>query len=84
MGFSGPTGDSTGDGEVRAGDIAELVSCCVNSTCSPAYRNVISCDINHSGLVTSEDIVRHVDLLNGSGGFATWLNQTSYDGGECD
>ncbi|MFQ5590438.1 MAG: hypothetical protein ACE5HE_04665 [Phycisphaerae bacterium] len=69
-------GDSNGDHIADSRDLATLVNCCLDGSCTPPH-GVYSCDINHSGLTTSEDLVRQVDLFNAGGAFTTsWLGAT--------
>ncbi|MHC4695351.1 MAG: hypothetical protein ACYTFA_01265 [Planctomycetota bacterium] len=75
--------DSDASGRSQDVDIPALVSCCLNGSCPPPH-GAHSCDINHSGTNTAEDILRLIDALNGGGAFAAWDDQIPYDGGECD
>ncbi len=66
--FTSLPADSNGDGLSDTADIATLIDCCLDASCevTPGAR---SCDINRSETVTSEDLLRQIDLLNGAGRF---------------
>lgn len=55
-------------------DVFALTACCLNHSCTPVH-GVYSCDIDRSGIVSSEDLSRLIDLLNGGNAFSLW-NQT--------
>ena len=66
-------GDANGDGLSASGDVLSLVDAIneVPGRLLPAY----SADINRSGDVTGNDVVRLIDLLNGAGTFETWITR---------
>ncbi|MFQ5591854.1 MAG: hypothetical protein ACE5HE_11880 [Phycisphaerae bacterium] len=74
--------DSNASARSEVVDITDMVACCLAGDCAPPYGSY-SCDINHSGTVTAEDLVRLVDLLHGGDGYAAWRDEVPYDGGEC-
>ncbi|MCH9033049.1 MAG: hypothetical protein IID42_00920 [Planctomycetes bacterium] len=66
-------GDANGDGLSTAGDVLSLVDA-VNEVPGrqlPPY----STDIDRSGDVTGNDVLRLIDLLNGAGSFDTWITR---------
>ncbi|MBI4717503.1 MAG: hypothetical protein HY763_06845 [Planctomycetes bacterium] len=69
--FIAHPGNVDGDTYASARDIVRFVDCCINGVCPPRWGSY-SCDINHSGAVTAEDICRLVDVLNGAGVFEPW------------
>ncbi len=75
--------DANASGRSLVNDVTHMASCCLEGTCAPAYGGY-SCDTNHSGLTTSEDILRLIDLLRGADGFAPWHEQSPIDDGRCD
>ncbi len=69
-------GDSNADGVSNSQDILTQVECCLSGTCVPPHGDY-SCDINHSNLATSEDILRTIDLFIGAGEFLRgWYDAT--------
>ena len=78
--YTSMPGDSNADLVTNADDITDVVACCMDGACTPQQDSVYSCDLNHSLAVNSEDIVRLVDLHNGSGAFAEWAVMPSPSG----
>ncbi|MCH8147816.1 MAG: hypothetical protein IH987_07455 [Planctomycetes bacterium] len=70
-------GDANGDGLSTAGDVLTLVDA-VNEVPDrqlPEY----SADIDRSGDVTGNDVMRLIDLLNGAASFDTWITRSLPD-----
>ncbi|UCE60275.1 MAG: hypothetical protein JSU63_00710 [Phycisphaerales bacterium] len=80
--FTSLPGDASADGLSNTNDILSLIDCCLNGVCVPPFGDY-SCDIGHTGTVTSLDIRRLIYLLNGAGSFREWLFATPHDEGEC-
>ncbi len=82
-GDTGADGTSGYAGGLATRDVITLVACCLNQSCTPPFDEY-SCDIDHSGAVTGADVLRLIDLLNGSGEFLRmWDGQSAHDDGEC-
>jgi len=62
-------------------DAFSLIACCLTQSCTPAH-GIYSCDTNHSGGVSTEDLSRLMDLLNGANTFSVW-NQSSKPASMC-
>lgn len=79
--------DSGADGVTTAGDILDLIDCCLNETCTPPF-GIYSCDIDHSGAANSTDTLELIDLLNGAGLHLEWNGVEVADNtcgdGDCD
>lgn len=52
-------------------DILEMVDCCLNGICSPAW-GAYSCDVDQSGGIHPPDLIALIDLLNGAGPLDSW------------
>jgi hypothetical protein len=66
--YSSLPADTNADELSDVDDIIELVECCLNQNCVPVHGEY-SCDIDHSGSNTGADVLRVLDVLNGSGDF---------------
>ena len=67
------------------GDVTTMRLCCLNQSCSAPFIapfGLYSCDTNHSGAPSAEDLIRLMDLLSGGGDFSIW-NQTSKPASAC-
>ncbi len=74
--FTSLPGDSNADNVSNSNDVLSLIDCCLNETCPAPYGDY-SCDMNHSGQATGEDLLRLIDLLNGAGAFTrSWYGAT--------
>jgi len=74
--------DSDASETSEIADLDEHIQCCLNQACTPFFGEY-SCDLNHSTDVTSEDTLRLLDLLSGSGSFLTaWEGESPEPG--CD
>lgn len=62
--------DTTGDGTSSVVDVLRIIDDLNNVV--PPTHGIYSEDIDHSGLFTSADLLRAVDLLNGAGVYDTW------------
>ncbi|MBI4717800.1 MAG: hypothetical protein HY763_08360 [Planctomycetes bacterium] len=78
--FSAHPGNVDGNSWASAIDIVRFVDCCLNGVCSPRFGRY-SCDIDHSGDVTPDDLQRVVDLLHGAGEFRAWYGTRAPAGG---
>lgn len=79
--YSSLPADANESGTSMSNDIFEHIDCCLNQICSPTPGDYI-CDTNHSGVVTSADLVRLIDLLNGASTFIVW-NAKSISSNDC-
>ena len=70
-------GDANGDGLTTAGDVLSLVDALneIPDRQLPLY----STDIDRSGDVTGNDVMRLIDLLNGAASFDTWITRSLPD-----
>ena len=59
------------DGMAGGLDIMEMIDCCLNGTCTPAWGDY-SCDIDGSGDAHPPDLIGLLDLLNGAGPLNPW------------
>ena len=73
--YSSLPADANDSGTSMSNDILEHIDCCLNQICTPTPGDYI-CDTNHSGVVTSADLLRLIDLLNGAGTFIVWNAKT--------
>ena len=69
-------GDSDASGTTESAvDIPALITCCLDGSCSPFGEH--SCNINHSPMVSAEDLLRLIDLANSAGQFTReWEGET--------
>ena len=67
-------GDVTGDGITAVSDIAALIEA-INQVAGRA-RPPYAADIDRSGVVGPQDVLRLIDLLNGAATLDPWITRT--------
>ncbi|MFQ5591002.1 MAG: M4 family metallopeptidase [Phycisphaerae bacterium] len=81
--FTSLPADVDGSGLSDSADITSLIDCCFDAACATPPR-MHSCDIDRSGAVTSEDLERLIDLLNGGGDLTkSWHLQSPSTAANC-
>jgi len=85
--FAALPGDVNADGVSGGVDILDLVEAvnampCSLDTC-PSVWGPFSLDVDRSGALTPADILEVIDLLNGAGAYAPWINAELPDPTPC-